>query len=370
MKLKYLLPLSISLLFLIMAGCAIPNLSSSPPLSQPQIASTELTGPSSASLPVDTKTLSSLPDFVTIIAKVRPSVVAISTEVSVVSRSGRSFTQQGAGSGWIIDKAGFIITNNHVVEGAKNITVTLEDGRTFPSESVHTDPVADLAIVKINAQNLSALKFGNSSKLQVGEWVVAIGNSLGKGISATKGIISALDVSLSTSPGETLYGLIQTDAAINPGNSGGPLLNLQGEVVGINSAKVAQVGVEGMGYAISTKESKPIIDQLINKGYVIRPYLGAGLYTVDQFAIVRYNLAVKKGALVTDVVPGSPAETAGLKTGDVITAIDNTEINDTGVQAKLLNSYQIGQKIQITYWRGTTQNTIYTTITQSPLPTQ
>ena len=113
---------------------------------------------------------------------------------------------------------------------------------------------------------------------------------------------------LSTSPGETLYGLIQTDAAINPGNSGGPLLNLQGEVVGINSVKVAQVGVEGMGYAISIKEAKPIIDQLIKIGYVIRPYLGAGLYTVDQYAIARYKLAVKKGVLVTDVAPGSPAD--------------------------------------------------------------
>jgi serine protease Do len=295
--------------------------------------------------------------------------VAISTEYSVVSR-GRSITQQGAGSGWIIDETELIITNNHVIEGAKNITITLDDGRTYPSETVQTDPIADLAIVKINAQNLSALKFGDSSKLQVGEWVVAIGNSLGMGISATKGIISALNVSLTSSPGETLYGLIQTDAAINPGNSGGPLLNLQGEVVGINSAKIALVGVEGMGYAISTKESIPIIDQLIKNGYVIRPYLGAGLYTVDQYAITRYNLAVKKGLLVTDVAPGSPAETAGLKPGDVITAIDNTEINDTGTQVKLLNSYQIGQKIQITYWRSTTQNTTYVTIAKSPLPTQ
>jgi serine protease Do len=266
MKIKYILPLLISLLLLIMAGCTLPSASSSPTFSQVQTASPVSVSLPPAIPPADTTILSPLPDFVTLIAQVRPSVVAITTEVSMVGRFGRSFTQQGAGSGWIINKDGLIITNNHVIEGARNITVTLENGKTYPAESVHTDPVADLAIVKINAQNLPALKLGDSSKLHVGEWVVAIGNSLGMGISATKGIISALDVSLSTSPEETLYGLIQTDAAINPGNSGGPLLNLQGEVVGINSAKVALVGVEGMGYAISIKEAKPIIGQLIKDG--------------------------------------------------------------------------------------------------------
>ena len=348
----------------------LPITSGSPTLSPTQTASPSSINLHSALPPADTKTLSLLPDFVTVIAEVRPSVVAITTEVSGVSRFGRSFTQQGAGSGWIIDKGGLIVTNNHVVEGANNITVTLEDGRTFPAELVHTDPVADLATVKINAQNLPALKIGDSSKLHVGEWVVAIGNSLGMGISATKGIVSALEVSLPVSLGETLYGLIQTDAAINPGNSGGPLLNLQGEVVGISSAKVAQVGVEGMGYAISIKEAKPIIAQLIKNGYVIRPYLGAGLYTVDQFVAVRYKLVINKGVLVTDVAPDSPADKAGLKAGDVITAIENKEISDASEQAQLINSYQIGQKIQITYWRGKAQNTTYATIVQSPPPNQ
>ncbi|MDD5082977.1 MAG: trypsin-like peptidase domain-containing protein, partial [Dehalococcoidales bacterium] len=141
------------------------------------------------------------------------------------------------------------------------------DGRSFPAEVVRTDRVADLAIVKISAHNLPVLEIGDSSKLQVGEWVVAIGNSLGLRVSATKGIVSALEVSLTTSPGETLSGLIQTDAAINPGNSGGPLVNLAGEVIGINSIKVAEVGVEGMGYAISIKEAMPIINQLITAEY-------------------------------------------------------------------------------------------------------
>jgi serine protease Do len=366
-KLKYILILLISLLFLTMTSCISLDLNKLSRLGQAETNSKLPVGLSTTAPTAGTQTAVLLPDFVTVIAKVRPSVVAITTEVTVVNRAGKSSTQQGAGSGWIITRDGSIITNNHVVDGANTITVTLEDGRTYNAETVRTDPVADLAIVKINAQNLQALNFGDSSRLHVGEWVVAMGNSLGKGISATKGIVSALNVSLTTSPGETLYGLIQTDAAINPGNSGGPLLNLQGEVVGINSAKVALVGVEGMSYAISVREAGPIIDQLIKSGYGFHPYLGAELYTVDQVVTARYQLAVDKGVYVTDVALGSPADRAGLKAGDVITVIENQEVNDAGAQAKLIKSYQLGQKIKITYWRGKAQGTTYATITQSPV---
>jgi serine protease Do len=378
-KAKHILASLVLLVVLLAAtNCALPGTIASPvPSPTPAAIPTSPSPPASAPTPispaqvlVDGKTPPPFPDFVSVIAEVRPSVVAITTEVPGYDIFGGSFTQQGAGSGWILDKDGLIVTNNHVVEGAKNITVTLEDGRTFSAESVHTDPVADLAIVKIKAQNLPALRIGDSSKLHVGEWVVAIGNSLGMGISATKGIVSAVGVSLSISPGETLYDLIQTDAAINPGNSGGPLVNLLGEVVGINSAKVAQVGVEGMGYAISVKEAKPIIDQLIKNGYVIRPYLGVSLYTVDQFVAFRYELAANKGVLVTQVGPGSPADKAGIMQGDVITAIEDKEINDASGLMQAINSYQIGQKVKINYWRGKAQNTTYATLAESPPPGQ
>jgi serine protease Do len=259
MKVKNIL-LSLVILLVLVTGvsCATPTEIEIPTSAAPTIS----TNPAYASPAVDTKTIAVIPDFVSVIAEVRPSVVAITTEVPV-RFFGRQFTQEGAGSGWIIDENGLIVTNSHVVEGARKVTVTLEDGRTFPAESVSTDSVADLAVIKINAQDLPALKIGGSSEMQVGEWVVAIGNSLGLGISATKGIVSALGVSISTSPGESLDNLIQTDAAINPGNSGGPLVNLLGQVVGINSVKVSQVGVEGMGYAISIDEAEPIIDGLI-----------------------------------------------------------------------------------------------------------
>jgi serine protease Do len=370
LKAKHILAsLVLLVLLLVAASCSLPGTTAIPTSpSPPAVAAPSPISP--APVLVDSEAVSPFPDFVSVIAEVRPSVVAISTETPGYSIFGSSYTQQGAGSGWIIDSGGLIVTNDHVVEGAQSITVTLEDGRTFSAESVHTDPIADLAVVKINAQNLPALGIGDSSKLNVGEPVVAIGNSLGMGISATEGIVSAVGVSLSISPGETLSDLIQTDAAINPGNSGGPLVNALGEVVGINSAKVAQVGVEGMGYAISVNEVKPIIDQLIKNGYVIRPYLGVSLYTVDQFLAFRYGLGVDKGVLVTQVARGSPADKAGIVQGDVITAIEDNEISDASGLIQAINSYQIGQKVKITYWRGKAIDTTYATLAQSPPPGQ
>jgi serine protease Do len=373
-KIKHIFTsLVIVTVLLLTASCASTGASTSStasPISPYLPAATAPISINPSAVSVNSETASPFTDFITVIANVRPSVVAITTEVTGFSRFGGAFTQEDAGSGWIIDNSGLIVTNNHVVESANSITVTLEDSQTFPAETVYTDPVADLAVVKINAQNLPALRIGDSSKLKVGEHVVAIGNSLGMGISATEGIVSAVGVSLSVSAGQTLSGLIQTDAAINPGNSGGPLVNSQGEVVGINSAKVSQVGVEGMGYAISMNEAIPIINQLITNGYVIRPYLGASLYTVDQYVAFRYGLAVDKGVLVTDVASGSPADKAGLEPGDIITVIDDVEISDEGVLTQTINSAQIGQKIKFTYWRGNKQNTTYATLVQNPPPSQ
>ena len=197
------------------------------------------------------------------VAVVKPSVVAIDTEVTV-RYFRRSFTQQGAGSGWIISADGYVVTNNHVVAGASSIRVTLDDGRTFQVDpnTVANDPLNDLAVLKIDAQNLPTAVVGDSTKLRVGDYVVAIGNSLGMGISAKEGIVSRLDVFVVTD-GQTLDNLVETSAAINPGNSGGPLVNMKGEVIGITSAKVASLGVEGLGYAISTNKATPIIKGLI-----------------------------------------------------------------------------------------------------------
>jgi serine protease Do len=309
-----------------------------------------------------------IPDFVSVIASIRPSVVAINTQVPALDIFGGTFSQEGAGSGWIIDTSGLIVTNNHVVEGASSITITLEDGRNFPADLVRSDSISDLAVVKINAVDLQAAKIGNSSKLRVGDWVVAIGNSLGKGISATKGIVGALGVSISVEIGQTLYGLIQTDAAINPGNSGGPLVNLLGEVVGITSIKVAQVGVEGVGYAISTHEALPIIDDLVKTGYVIRPWLGASLYNVDRIVVLRYGLAVDQGVLVTQTAVGSPIDIAGIHAGDVITAVSGKEVANIDDFNTLIHTYNIGQQVDITFYRGSVKSAVSVTLAPSPPP--
>ncbi|MBA7677315.1 hypothetical protein ES703_85572 [subsurface metagenome] len=296
-----------------------------------------------------------LPDFVAVVAKVKPSVVAIQTD-------------QGAGSGWIIREDGIIVTNNHVVTGARTIAITLDDERTFAAREVRTDPLTDLAVVTIDAEDLPAAEMGNCNLLKVGQPVAAIGNALGLGIRMTGGWISRLEVSIPISPGQTLDNLIETDAAINPGNSGGPLVNMAGEVIGITSVKISQVGVEGLGYAISMTTAKDVIDQLILIGYVIRPYLGVELATVNPVVAFFNNLSVDKGVFVTTVAPGSPADKAGLEEGDVVVKLDDKEITTAQELINEIHSRQIGQEVEIVYWRGETKNTTHATLIESPPP--
>lgn len=330
-----------------------------------EVAAVNPTWTPGTSNPDITVQLSSIAD---VVAMVKPAVVAITTEVVSYDFFNRPFTQEGAGSGWIIDPDGIIVTNNHVIENAKRITVTLDSGDTYTADinNVYTDAFNDLAIIKINATGLPYLKTGDASNIRLGEWVLAIGNALGQGTRVTEGIISRIGVSLSVSAGDTLYDLLETSAAINPGNSGGPLVNLSGEVIGITSAKIASVGVEGMGYAINIDIAKPIIQELVNKGYVTRPWLGVQLYTVDELAIREFRLQVDKGVLVLEVLSGSPAANAGLREGDVITSLGGQEVTKIKELTDILHSATIGQPLEITYWRGNNKTT--TTITPAEAP--
>ena len=378
-KTNFILTLITVIFILVLgAGCAVPEVTitpapapSPPPAPAPAQPLTPInpawTPPPTA--PSENITLI-LPNIVDVVARVKPSVVAITTEVVTLDFFNRPFTQQGAGSGWVLDKNGIIVTNNHVVEGAGSITVTMEDGSTFTvgQSAVFTDSLNDLAIIKIDAQNLPAVTVGDSAALRVGEWVVAIGNALGQGIRATEGIISRKGVSIPVAPGQTLYDLIETTAAINPGNSGGPLVNLAGEVIGITSAKIATVGVEGMGYVISMETAIPITQELITNGYVVRPWLGVVLYSVDQFAVARYDLAVESGVLITQVVQDSPADRAGLKPGDVITRFAGKEIATAEDMIRTIHISAIGQKIPVTYWRDKAEFTTEVTLSESPPP--
>ena len=310
-----------------------------------------------------------LPTIADVVALVKPSVVAITTEVVGQSIFGQ-YTQEGAGSGWIIDEDGIIVTNNHVVEGATVITVTTDDGESYDADinSVATDPLNDLAILKIDAEGLPALERGETGSMRVGDWVIAIGNALGQGIRASEGIISRKGVNLPVSQGQTLYNLIETSAAINPGNSGGPLVNLSGEVIGITSAKVAQIGVEGMGYAISIDTALPIIQELVNKGYVTRPWLGVSLYTVDHIAIRQLNLSIDYGVVLVQVVANGPADKAGLEQADVIVGMNGEEVRDVHELTQILHSSEIGAPLEIEYYRGDMKYTATAYPIESPRP--
>ena len=309
-----------------------------------------------------------LPSIADVVAVVKPSVVAINVEVLVPSFFGGSTLEQGAGSGWIISSDGLIVTNNHVVADAQSITVTLSDGRSLPVDvsKVASDAISDLAVLRVNAQGLPAVTVGDSSMVRVGDWVVAIGNSLGEGIRATQGIISRQDVTISDETGQEISGLLETDAAINPGNSGGPLVNMAGQVIGITNAKTIATGVEGVGYAISSNEAIPLIQELISKGFITWPYLGINTYTVDALAIREYNLSVDAGVVLTYVDTNSPASRAGLKEGDVVVKFNGQTVSTASELIRAIHKAQIGVPTEIVFWRGNSQNTVTAVLIERP----
>lgn len=351
---------TMAVLVLALGGCALPRASAPDDNSGPPSSSEDISVVAEATL---AQPLTSVAD---VVAKVKPSVVAIDTETTVYDVFRRTRTQEGAGSGWIISEDGYIVTNTHVVGDAETVTVSLDDGSTYEAEKVYADALTDIAVVKIGATGLPVAEIGDSSVLRVGEPVVAIGNSLGMGISATAGIASAVGVSLETSPGQTLLDLIQTDAAINPGNSGGPLLNTAGQVVGINSIKIATVGVEGMGYAISIDQALPVIEDLISRGKVVRAWLGVGLYSVTPLLADRYSLAVDSGVLVTEVVANSPADKGGMQPGDVIVEFGGVEVASAQELAQAITAHEVGERVEIIYWREETHEVTYATLIEGP----
>ncbi|QPA31284.1 S1C family serine protease [Thermaerobacillus caldiproteolyticus] len=269
--------------------------------------------------------------------------------------------EAGTGSGVIFKKSGndaYIVTNNHVIEGANKVEVSLANGERVTADIVGTDPLTDLAVLKINGQHVKKVaSFGDSSKLRIGEQVAAIGNPLGLDLSrtVTEGIVSGKrTISVSTSAGEWDLNVIQTDAAINPGNSGGALINSAGQVVGINSLKISEEGVEGLGFAIPSQDVKPIVEELLQYGKVKRPYLGVGLQDVSDFPstirLEQLNLPkdVTEGVVITAVEPSSPAAEAGLQAKDVIIAVDGTKIDSVSTLRKYLYTQtKVGEQVNI-----------------------
>ena len=292
---------------------------------------------------------------VTQIAKATgPAVVGIANFRSTGALfDGSSLTEVGSGSGFIIDSQnGYIVTNNHVIAGAEKIVVSLADGRNINAKLVGADIRTDLAVIQIaDTKNLTATQQGDSSKLQVGEPVVAIGNPGGQEFarSVTTGVISATNRILEIE-GEASFNLIQTDAAINPGNSGGPLVNYQGQVIGINSAKNQEPGFEGMGFAIPISDALPTIKQLIEKGYASHPGLNVQIdprYTAEYAS----QKGWPAGAYVAKVTPGGPAEKAGIRAGDVLTKINGKDIKNSLGLTRELFKYKPSDTVTVSVFR-------------------
>lgn len=263
--------------------------------------------------------------YTSVAEKVGPSVVNIST-ISIVQYFFQAVPTEGAGSGVIISKDGYILTNNHVIERARSIRVTLGEGRSLEGKLVGRDPFTDLAVIKVDADNLPYARLADSSKLKVGQIAIAIGNPFGLGKTVTAGIVSALDRSIQPDRGTLIENLIQTDAAINPGNSGGALVNSNGEIIGINTA--IYQGAQGIGFAIPSNTARKIAEDIIKKGYASHPWLGIGGETLSRRIAYYYNLPVDYGVIVGEVVKSSPADKARLQAGDIIVGIDNEKVED------------------------------------------
>jgi len=273
------------------------------------------------------------------------------------------FKQQSLGSGFVIAREGYIVTNNHVIENADEIKVKLANGKAFDAQVVGRDPKTDLALIKIDGSNdLKPLPMGDSDALRVGTWVLAIGSPFGLEQTVTAGIVSAKGRVI----GAGLYDdFIQTDASINPGNSGGPLLNMKGEVVGINTAIMSRGGGnDGVGFAIPVNLAKGIIEQLKNEGRVTRAWLGVGIQDLTQELADYYHVKEQMGALVTQVYEGDPADKAGIKTGDIIIEVDGKKVSSSRDLSRTIANAPVGAKIPITILRDGKEMTVHVELTE------
>ena len=297
------------------------------------------------------------------------STVGITVDIVSTNIFGQTVTNAAAGSGFVITEDGYILTNYHVINGASAITVTFVDGTTYSATYVGGEEANDIAVIKIKAEGLTPVVIGSSSDMLVGEQVTAIGNPLGElTFSETTGIISALDRTITMSDGRKMN-MIQTDCAINSGNSGGPLFNSHGEVVGIVSAKYSSSGsassasVEGLGFAIPMDDVADMVSELVTNGYVTgKPLLGISVGDVDE-AVQTYG--VPAGAEVLVVTPGLCGEKAGLKTGDIITKINDTEVTSADELISAKNEYEVGDTVELTVYRGGETVTVKVTLEES-----
>jgi S1-C subfamily serine protease len=313
-----------------------------------------------------------------------PAVVNITTTAVAYDFFLNAIPKEGTGSGAIIDRSGHILTNFHVIDGARRLEVTLADGSKWPAQPVGADPSNDLAVIKIDApaDKLTILPLGDSSKLIVGQKVLVIGNPFGFERTLTGGIVSSVGRSIRAENGRLIRGIIQTDAAINPGNSGGPLLNSSGEVIGVSTAIFSPSGGSvGVGFAVPINTAKRIISELITRGYVARPYLGVAGHMIFPALAQALRLPVTEGIMVVEVTPGSPAQRAGIRGGDravqvgnmivrvggdIITEVDQVKVRTFEELSDFIDSKQPGDTVSLTFNRQGKINVVEVRLRERP----
>jgi S1-C subfamily serine protease len=313
-----------------------------------------------------------------------PAVVNITTIAVAYDFFFNPMPKEGTGSGAIIDRSGHILTNFHVIDGARRLEVTLADGSKWPARPVGADPSNDLAVVKIDApvEKLTVIPLGDSSKLLVGQKVLVIGNPFGLDRTLTVGIVSSTGRSIRADNGRLIRGIIQTDAAINPGNSGGPVLNSSAEVIGVSTAIFSPSGGSvGVGFAVPINTAKQIIPELINRGYVARPYLGIAGHEIDPALVQALRLPVNEGIMVVEVTPGSPAQRAGIRGGDravqvgnmivrvggdIIIEVDKVKVRNFEELSDFIDAKQPGDTVALTYNRQGKLNVVEVRLRERP----
>ncbi len=293
--------------------------------------------------------------LVDVVEKVVPSVVAVTTTRLARDQLSRTVPVQGQGSGVILTEEGFIVTNAHVIAGARDIDVSLNDGRTFKAVVVGESKLRDLAVLKIDAENLTPIKIGDSGSLKVGQFAIAIGNPLGLGTTVTFGMVSAVDRTIQ-GQSQFLEDLIQTSAEINPGNSGGALIDTAGNLIGVPTAMIPFS--QGIGFAIAVDGIKSVFQELVETGTVSTPWMGIMGVTLNKRVATHYRLAVDKGALIVQV-PRGPSSNAGLKPGDVIVAIDDEDVTSMEDLRRRILGKRVGDKLRIRFARGTDVFEVY-----------
>src|SRR6476619_3997458 len=325
------------------ASCSLSNWLMS---SNPYLIS--FPGPGVQSAPPQATEAEAMDAYSRVVTTVAESVSPAVVRIQVENKQGRG----GSGSGFIFTPDGFILTNSHVVHGSEKITVWTPDSGDFKAQLVGEDPDTDLALLRIDAPALHSVKLGDSRRIRVGQLVVAIGNPYGFQYTVTAGVVSALGRSLRSQSGRLIEDVIQTDAALNPGNSGGPLVNSQGEVVGVNTATI--MPAQGLCFAISINTAQFIASKLIRFGRVRRSYIGvqAQTATLNRIIARHYELATTTGALVLSAEPGSPAQKAGLQEGDVITSLAGELVEGVDVLHRLLSEDRIGVATRLIVLRG------------------